>query len=56
MYHGNGLKFTGGNVASDCLMPEEYATGKRNWESADFKGSFPLEAQQKVLRRWKDGY
>ncbi|KAL6807052.1 hypothetical protein GGI42DRAFT_351680 [Trichoderma sp. SZMC 28013] len=56
MYHGNGPKFTGGNVVSDCLMPE-YATGKRNWDDADFKGSFPLGVQQKALRRWKDyGY
>lgn len=52
MSHGNGDKFKGGKVVSDCLLPVEYTTGK-NWEAADFNNSFPPEVQQKVLRRWE---
>ncbi|KAF4820399.1 Ferulic acid decarboxylase 1 [Colletotrichum tropicale] len=52
MSHGNGDKHTGGKVVSDCLMPTEYTTG-RDWEAADFKESFPVEVQKKVLQKWE---
>ena len=50
--HGNGPPNQGGKIVCDCLMPTEYTTG-RNWESADFKGSFPIELQKKVLDCWE---
>lgn len=53
MGHGNGRPNMGGKVVSDALMPEEFTTG-RNWEIADFKGSFPVEVQERVLERWID--
>lgn len=38
-------------MVSDALLPVEYTTG-RNWEAADFKGSFPPEVQQAVNEKW----
>jgi phenacrylate decarboxylase len=52
MSHGNGAPNKGGKVVSDALLPVEYTTGK-NWEAADFKNSFPVEVQEKVLAKWE---
>lgn len=51
MSHGNGPRNRGGKVVSDCLLPVEYTTG-RNWEAANFEGSFPEEIKKKVCDRW----
>ena len=51
MSHGNGSATVGGKVVSDALLPVEYTTG-RDWEAADFKNSFPLDIQEKVLGSW----
>ncbi|KAJ5902821.1 hypothetical protein N7495_003349 [Penicillium taxi] len=51
MSHGNGSPIQGGKVVSDALMPTEYTTG-RDFVAADFKNSYPVELQNKVLENW----
>lgn len=51
--HGAHSPVKGGKVVSDALMPVEYQTGKRNWEAADFKESYPEDVKDKVLRGWE---
>lgn len=46
-------KTHGGKVVCNCILPSE-ERGDRGWEEADFKGAFPAEVQEKVLREWKD--
>jgi UbiD family decarboxylase len=51
--HGSSSPVRGGKVISDALLPVEYTEGKRNWEAADFKESYPEEVKEKILRRWE---
>jgi UbiD family decarboxylase len=50
--HGGFSPVKGGKVVSDALLPVEYTTG-RNWEAADFKGSYPQELQDKINGNWE---
>ncbi|KAF5723822.1 3-octaprenyl-4-hydroxybenzoate carboxy-lyase [Fusarium mundagurra] len=52
MGHGSGSPVQGGKVVSDALMPSEYSTGKGDWQTADFKNSYPDEIKDRVLRKW----
>ncbi|KAI9376168.1 UbiD decarboxylyase family [Aspergillus egyptiacus] len=51
--HGSSSPVRGGKVVSDALLPVEYTEGKRNWEAADFKESYPEEVKEKVLAKWE---
>ncbi|KAK4506227.1 hypothetical protein PRZ48_004192 [Zasmidium cellare] len=44
-------KTRGGKVVCNCILPSEERRD-RGWEEADFKGAFPLEVREKVLREW----
>ncbi|KAL4799330.1 UbiD decarboxylyase family [Aspergillus venezuelensis] len=54
-YNGHGWHspVKGGKVVSDALMPVEYKEGKRDWEAADFRESYPEDVKSKVLRKWE---
>lgn len=51
MSQGNGNPTQGGKVVSDALLPTEYTTGP-NWETADFKHSYPESIKAKVNAQW----
>ncbi|KAL4954818.1 UbiD decarboxylyase family [Aspergillus filifer] len=54
-YNGHGWHspVKGGKVVSDALMPVEYKEGKRDWEAADFRESYPEDVKERVLRNWE---
>lgn len=52
MSHGNAEATKGGKVVSDALLTAEYTTGQ-DWETADFKHSYPKSVRDKVLNSWE---
>ena len=53
MSHGSFSANKGGKVVSDAILPVEYTTGK-NWQTGDFKNSYPEELQKSVNARWEN--
>ncbi|CBF78948.1 hypothetical protein AN7164.2 [Aspergillus nidulans FGSC A4] len=60
LYNGHGGKKSegrsavrGGKVVSNALMDIEYTQGRRNWEAADFNGSYPEDVKSNVLGKWE---
>ncbi|KAF5700031.1 3-octaprenyl-4-hydroxybenzoate carboxy-lyase [Fusarium mundagurra] len=52
MGRGNGPHHKGGKVVCDALLTAEYTTGK-DWETADFDHSYPIDIKKKVIENWE---